>query len=128
MRLIREPWRGGDSCTYSTSSALQRLNTLRHVVLRIVDERTHGISHQSSRGIRPQHLLQFRGVVETWFEPGKEIIVIHDKDEAVERYRWLLGHDAERRAIGSAARERVLREHTFRHRARQLVEIVKNTL
>jgi spore maturation protein CgeB len=66
--------------------------------------------------------------VETWFAPGKEIVVVHDRDEAVERYRWLLGHEAERRAIGAAARERVLREHTFRHRAHQLVEIVKSTL
>jgi spore maturation protein CgeB len=66
--------------------------------------------------------------VETWFEPGKEIVVVHDKDEAVERYRWLLGHDTERHAIGVAARERVLREHTFRHRARQLAEIVKNAV
>jgi hypothetical protein len=66
--------------------------------------------------------------VETWFEPNKEIVVVQGKDEAVERYRWLLGHEAERRAIGAAARERVLREHTFRHRARQLVEIVKSTL
>ncbi len=64
--------------------------------------------------------------VETWFEPSKEIVVVHDRDEAVERYRWLLDHDRERRAIGAAARERVLHEHTFRHRARQLVDIVKN--
>jgi glycosyltransferase involved in cell wall biosynthesis len=66
--------------------------------------------------------------VETWFEPGKEIVVVHDRDEAVERYRWLLGHDSERQAIGAAARERVLREHTFRHRARQLADIVKTYL
>ena len=64
--------------------------------------------------------------VETWFEPGKEIIVIQDRNEAVERMRWLIGHDSERRAIGAAARERVLRDHTFRHRAKQLVEIVKS--
>jgi glycosyltransferase involved in cell wall biosynthesis len=66
--------------------------------------------------------------IETWFEPGQEIVVLHDRDEAVERYRWLLAHDSERRAIGAAARQRVLAEHTFRHRARQLVEIVKSYL
>ena len=64
--------------------------------------------------------------IETWFEPGKEIVVVQDREEAVERYRWLLAHDSERRAIGSAARQRVLKEHTFRHRAKQLVEIVRN--
>jgi glycosyltransferase involved in cell wall biosynthesis len=66
--------------------------------------------------------------LETWFEPEREIIIIHSEDEAVERYRWLLSHDAERRAIGQAARERVLKEHTFRHRARQLVGLVQSYL
>src|SRR5437773_7751809 len=33
--------------------------------------------------------------IETWFEPGKEIIVIQDREEAVERYRWLLDHESE---------------------------------
>ena len=64
--------------------------------------------------------------IETWFEPDKEIIVIQGRDEAVERYRWLLSHESERRAMGAAARQRVLKEHTFRHRARQLIEIVQS--
>jgi glycosyltransferase involved in cell wall biosynthesis len=63
--------------------------------------------------------------VENWFEPDKEIVIIRDADEAVARYRWLLGADSARRAIGTAARERVLKEHTFRQRAQQLVEILK---
>ncbi len=63
--------------------------------------------------------------LETWFEPDREIVVIHSREEAVDRYRWLLDHPDERRAIGAAARERVCKEHTFQHRARQLVEIVK---
>ncbi|MHB8628741.1 MAG: CgeB family protein [Aggregatilineales bacterium] len=66
--------------------------------------------------------------IETWFEPEKELLIVHDADEATDRYRWLLAHDAERRAIGSAARARVLKEHTFRHRAAQLVEIVRSYL
>lgn len=66
--------------------------------------------------------------LETWFEPGTEINIVHSEDEAVDRYRWLLAHDSERRAIGAAARARVLKEHTFRHRARQLADIVKSYL
>lgn len=64
--------------------------------------------------------------IETWFEPGREILIVNSAEEAVERYHYLLHHDVERRAIGAAARERVLHEHTFRHRARQLVEIVRS--
>jgi hypothetical protein len=63
--------------------------------------------------------------LETWFEPGKEIFVALSEEEAIDRYRYLLTHEAERLAAGEAARERVLKEHTFRHRARQLLEIVK---
>jgi hypothetical protein len=64
--------------------------------------------------------------VETWFEPGKELFVVESEAEALDRYRWLLAHDAERRKVGAAARERVRKQHTFRHRARELVEIVQN--
>jgi hypothetical protein len=66
--------------------------------------------------------------LEEWFEPGKEIFVVHSKEEAIDRYRYLLTHESERLSAGLAARQRVLKEHTFRHRARQLVEIVKEYL
>jgi len=66
--------------------------------------------------------------IETWFEPGREIVVIQNSEEAVERYRWLIAHDAERQQIAAAARERVLKEHTFRHRAKQLIGIVQSYL
>jgi len=66
--------------------------------------------------------------LETWFEPGRELFMIEHEAEAVERYRWLLAHEAERRAVGAAARARVLKEHTFRHRAAQLREIVRSYL
>lgn len=64
--------------------------------------------------------------IEAWFEPGKEIIVVESAQEALERYRYLLRHDAERRAIGQAARRRILQQHTFRHRAQELLNILQN--
>lgn len=66
--------------------------------------------------------------VEEWFEPGKELFVVHSQEEAVDVYRHLLGNDAARQAVGAAARARVLKEHTFRHRAQQLVDIVRGYL
>lgn len=66
--------------------------------------------------------------IETWFEPEKELIVVHSAEEAVERYTWLLAHDTERRKLGEAARARLLKEHTFRHRAQQLVGIIQGYL
>lgn len=63
--------------------------------------------------------------LETWFEPEKEIIMVHSAEEATDRYRFLLRHDSAREAIGRAARERVLKQHTFRHRARELLDILR---
>ncbi len=63
--------------------------------------------------------------IEEWFEPGKEVVVVASADEAAERMRWLLAHDTERRAIGEAARRRALAEHTFRHRAQELVRVIE---
>ena len=63
--------------------------------------------------------------IEEWFEPGKELIVVHSAEEAIERYQYLLANERERIAIGNAARERVLKQHTYRHRASELIDIIK---
>lgn len=62
--------------------------------------------------------------IEEWFEPEKELIIVNSTEEALDRYQYLLRNDSARQAIGKAARERVLKQHTFRHRARQLVGII----
>ncbi len=62
--------------------------------------------------------------MERWFEPGEELLVVHDADEATEAYRSLLDDPAQAEELGRRARERVLDEHTYRHRARQVLEHV----
>lgn len=97
-----------------------------------ITRRAHATVYASSSS-RPFELASLGACIvanpyaglETWFEPNKEIIMISDAGEAAERYRHLLGNDAERRRIGAAARARVLKEHTFRHRAAQLMDIVR---
>ncbi len=63
--------------------------------------------------------------IEEWFEPGRELMIVNDAHEAAQTYRWLLAHDAERARMGEAARARVLKAHTFRHRAADLCAIVE---
>jgi spore maturation protein CgeB len=62
--------------------------------------------------------------IERWFEPGSELLVVSDEAQAVETYRELLEDPAQAEALGRRARERVLDEHTYRHRARQLLELI----
>ncbi len=62
--------------------------------------------------------------VERWFEPGRELLVVSSADEAVAAYRRLLDDPGEAEELGRRARERALEEHTYRHRARRLLELV----
>lgn len=62
--------------------------------------------------------------IERWFEPGRELVVVSSAEEAVEAYRELLADPGAAETMGERARERVLDEHTYAHRARRLLELV----
>ncbi len=113
------------------------LNKLREYACRskinlVITRKAHASVFASSSS-RPFELAAMRACmvcnpyegIETWFEPEKELIIVHSAGEAMERYTWLLGHESARRAMAQAAHERFLKEHTFRHRARQFVEMIR---
>ena len=52
------------------------------------------------------------------------MIVVGSADEAVAVYRELLGDPGAAEEMGRLARERILDEHTFAHRARRLLDLV----
>ena len=62
--------------------------------------------------------------IERWFEPGSELVVVDSAEEALAAYRELVGDPAQAEEMGRRARERVLDEHTYAHRARRLLELV----
>ena len=63
--------------------------------------------------------------IEEWFEPNREVLIVHDRPEAVATYRELLSYPSLRRDLGAHARARLLADHTYAHRARQLVSILR---
>ena len=62
--------------------------------------------------------------IERWFEPGSELVIVESADEAVSAYRELLADPGQAEEMGRRARERVLDEHTYAHRARRLLELI----
>jgi hypothetical protein len=62
--------------------------------------------------------------IETWFEPGRELLVVGDADEATATYGELLSDGGRLAELGAQARERALDEHTYAHRARRLLELI----
>jgi glycosyltransferase involved in cell wall biosynthesis len=52
------------------------------------------------------------------------LVIAADADDAVEAYEALLDDPGAAAELGRRARERVLEEHTFAKRARQLLDLV----
>jgi spore maturation protein CgeB len=96
-----------------------------------ITRRSHATVHASSSA-RPFELASCAAAIvanpydgiERWFAPGGELIVVPDTAAAVAAYRELLADPAQAAGLGRRARERVLDEHTYRHRARRLLELV----
>ena len=63
--------------------------------------------------------------LQNWFEPDKEILVANTSKECIEIYQMLIDDDEMRMNMGIAARNRVKKEHTSRHRARQIIQILE---
>jgi spore maturation protein CgeB len=62
--------------------------------------------------------------IERWFEPGRELLVVTNADQATDAYAQLLDDPAQAEEMGRAARERALDEHTFLHRAQRLLGLL----
>lgn len=63
--------------------------------------------------------------VETFFEPGREILVAGNAEDIVYFLRSLNANDA--KVIGSQMRSRALRDHTYQLRAREFELLVEDT-
>jgi len=64
--------------------------------------------------------------IEEWFDVGREIIVTTSKEEVIKNYEWLLSSVDDRQKIGERARQRILKEHTYCHRAEELISVLKD--
>jgi glycosyltransferase involved in cell wall biosynthesis len=108
--------------SYAISSARINLNITR---------RSHATVHASSTS-RPFELAACGAAIvsnphagiETWFEPGRELLVVASAEEAAAAYRDLLADAGAAEELGARARERLLDEHTYAHRARQVLDLL----
>ena len=96
-----------------------------------ITRRSHATVYASS-SCRPFELASAGAAIvsnpynglERWFEPGSELLIVEDAAQAIGAYRDLLADPGQAEEMGRRARERVLDEHTYRHRARQLLSLV----
>lgn len=63
--------------------------------------------------------------LERWFRPGSEIVILSEDDDPLEVYEELLADEDKRKRMGTAARDRVLRDHTYETRAREMTQLIQ---
>jgi len=64
--------------------------------------------------------------LEKWFEIGKEVLVVNSSEEAITAFERLLQNPEQMQQMGTLARKRILKEHSFKHRAEQLTAFIEN--
>lgn len=71
-------------------------------------------------------LTDLREDAATLFTPGHDIAVYASLDDLKEKTSYYLDHEDERLAMAARARERVLREHTWAHRAQSIIQALRS--
>jgi hypothetical protein len=62
------------------------------------------------------------------FEPDTEVVTYKNFEECSEKIKWLMSNSAECLAIGKAGNKRLLKDHNYEIRAKQLNEILLSEL
>jgi spore maturation protein CgeB len=70
-------------------------------------------------------LTDYRRDIGELFELGKEMVCYRDKEELRELSIYFLKHPEERREIAMKAKKRVLEEHTFERRIKEMVNLIR---
>ncbi|MCM8808222.1 MAG: glycosyltransferase, partial [Candidatus Omnitrophica bacterium] len=74
------------------------------------------------------YMCQYVDGIEEVLVPDKEIVTFRNYDEMIEKIKFYLPREELRKRIAQAGQERVLKEHTYEVRIKQMIEIVKNVL
>lgn len=75
-------------------------------------------------GLGAFQLIDRRELLPLHFDPEDELVVLHTWEDMKTAIDYFLEHDVEREHFAKKARERVLQEHTYKHRAREIISIV----
>jgi spore maturation protein CgeB len=70
-------------------------------------------------------LVDYRSMINRHFNIGEEMVCYSCLEELREQVHYYLKHYEERMAIAHRARERILKEHTYEHRMRELLFFIR---
>jgi spore maturation protein CgeB len=62
------------------------------------------------------------------FDIGNEIVAYNSVDDCIEKVKWLMEHEAERKKIAACGQQKTLRSHTVEERCKLIIEIISGEL
>jgi spore maturation protein CgeB len=74
------------------------------------------------------YMCRYVDGIEEVLEPDREIVTFHDEDEMIEKIKYYCGRDDERNKIAEAGQKRVLNEHTYEIRTKQMLDIIQKVI
>lgn len=78
-------------------------------------------------GLGVFQLTDVRELMPLHFELNEEIPALRSWEEMKRAIDYFLGHDNQRRSFIKKAQRRVFKEHTYRHRAQEILEIISSS-
>ena len=75
-------------------------------------------------GLGAFQLTDMRKLLTLHFDPAEEVIALTSWADMKWAVKYFLGHDEERKAFAENAKARVLKQHTYRRRAEEIIEIL----
>ncbi len=74
------------------------------------------------------YMCQHVDGIEDVFEPEREIVTFSSERDMIDKIKYYLEKDNLRMKIAQAGQRRVLKEHTYKIRIRQMIEIIEGTM
>ena len=74
------------------------------------------------------YLCQHVEGIEEVLLPGKEIVTFRSEQEMIDMIRYYLKNDKERKRIAETGRDRILKDHTYEIRTRDMLRIIEKAL
>jgi hypothetical protein len=74
------------------------------------------------------YLCQHVEGIEEVLVPGKEIVTFRSEQEMIDMIRYYLKNDKERKRIAETGRDRILKDHTYEIRTRDMLRIIEKAL
>ena len=102
--------------------ARSKVTLNRHID--VAEDHANNMRLYESTGVGTLLITDAKRNLSELFEPGEEVVTYADENELVEKIHRYLADEVERTRIARAGQARTLREHTYEHRMKELVEIL----